>query len=548
MTGKKNRDRFVAMAFIVVMIVSWMPFSNVYGEVALPKLIVDSTKVNVGSSFSLTLEAENMDGAKWKGVSGLETFDVLSTSRSSNMSIINGKTTKINQLQSTIMTKQAGEYELVGYIDYKGKTYKTNKVNIIVAEKDEQSNIGDENGEKVFLKTKLSKENVYFGEKIILTYELYSQYRIDNFGFENTLEFDGCITNPVAKDGLRSNYVTINNQKYVKYEVYKTILTPSKIGTINIPSNNLEVILSTGDFFSQGKSIFVSSEEKKINVKSLPIENKPAKFSGLVGTVNLTGTYNQDTIKYGDSVTLNAQISGNADLAIIDTLTSNKDKDFTIYETQRELKEDIVNDQYKAEKGFEVIFIPKDTGDLEIPKISIDYFDVKEEKYKTLSIDSKGIEVTGEKKTLTTVENSNSDKFTEVVINQVNPTENSYEGYFIIKKLYVYLGIAMIVILLIVFVSLRLYKKNKLASDELYSIYNRLKTAKDVNEELNILNDLIKHQYGVSIKASSREYISNGIKDSNVLSKLLEVLDIIEDDSKSKSIKSAVTDIYKLIK
>ncbi len=553
MIGKKHMRKAVILSlFFLTMIINIS--IPIQAEKSRIRLDMDNLNLELGVSTNMTLTLENINGGTLKAIEGIENFEILSSEQSSNTSIINGKTTRSIQVNYALMPKTTGDFELIGYVEYEGKTYKTDVLEVHVSE--QSGNLDDET-EEIFIKTNLSKKNAYFGEKLVLTYELYSRYRIDDYGFTDTIQLDGFITKDISEEQLKSKFVTIDGKKYIKYEVKKTILSPTTAGVMKVPTYKFQVIISTGDYFSQGKSMYFITDEQEVNVSPLPMVQQPNNFTGLVGQLDVQATYSQDEVEYGQSLSLHVTLSGNSNLELVDAVCPKDMKNFTVYETEKDLKEDIIGNAYVAEKEFEVILVPKTTGEITIDPIHINYFDVSTGTYQDAVIPGKTITVKGNMSTESSQTGNYEDTETiereQIVINQINPSQQD-DAYFTIKKNYVYIALLMILLLVIIlaiiyYIRLRRGKQDKALQD----IYNRMKKAKDNKEYYDILNDMIKYRYHVSIKASSRDDIKKQIFNQTVEDKIFDIMNTVENSSKQESdssiqMKETIKIIYKEIK
>lgn len=551
MIGNKYIKKAVIMTlFFLIMLVSIdHPISAAEPQI---RLDMDNLNLEMGSSFKVTLSLENMNGGKLKGFTGLENFEVLGNSTSSNTSIINGVTTRVLQANYTITPKYTGDFQLKAYVEYEGKTYETNTLEVSV--KEQSTDLQGET-EDIFMKTVLSKEQGYFGEKLILTYELYSRYRIDDYGFTNPVQIDGFIAEDIPKEQLTNNYITINGNQYVKHEVKKMILTPTTTGDMKIPSHQLQVIIGTESFFSQGKSVYLQTDEADINIKPLP-PGQPSNFSGIVGTLDVQGIYSQGEVGYGQSLSLKVTLSGGSNLELIDSIFPKDRKNFSVYETEKELKVDVVGQQYMALKEYQVILVPKVTGDVVIDPIKINYFDTATDTYKDAVIDGKTIMVKGEmpNKSNSAITSNNDTGITRdpILINQISTGINN-DGYIMINKNHLWIALSIMgILILVIGICLYLYLSMNKGDKELRQIYARCKQAKDDRDYYDILNDMIKYRYGISIKALSRQDIMRRIPKEVVTEHVLKVIDYMENrhhqDMQSIMVKDEMKVIYKEIK
>lgn len=550
MTGKKYKSIFLLLILIVSVLA---PSNRVLAKDPQFLLDIESSSLQKGKSTRLTLSIVNANGAKLSQINGLENFDVLSTNKSTSTQNINGDVTYQNNIIYVIMPKSTGQFTLEGIIEYKGKTYKTNQLNVNVSEAEDlpQENVSD-----LFVKTVLSDNEIYLGQKVVLAYELYSRFNIEGYGFRDNIEIDGFIMNDVPQDKLNAEYVYVEGNKYAKYEVKQTYLTPIKPGTFTIPEYNFQVNVSTGmGFFSSTQPEYLKTEAKQLTVKPLP-ENKPADFSGLVGELNLQSEYSRLEVPYGDSLTLKVTASGNCDLSVLDKITKNGINGFTVYETGKNMEEGITDNRYWSKKEYDIILVPEKSGEIKIDPIYISYFDTKSGTYKQAEIPGTTITVTGNApQSQTQVQSNVVPAITEkVVIDRINYIPND-EGYLVLKLKKTHIVITLIVlavlaILLVLSIFLAKYFKHR--DKKLSYMYKQINSAKDKNEIYSILNNMIKYRFNLSIKASPKDLIKAELEKYNISDPVIELIDYIESaktnsDEVTVYLKNKMKELYKKI-
>ena len=108
------------------------------------------------------------------------------------------------------------------------KPIMTNELQINVSEAAPTDNA---EAKDVYVKTLLSDQEVYFGQKVVLSYELYTRYNIENFGFLDNPGLMDFISNDTPKDQLESEIIELDGKKYARYEAKQSILSPIKTGT-----------------------------------------------------------------------------------------------------------------------------------------------------------------------------------------------------------------------------------------------------------------------------------------------------------------------------
>lgn len=548
MTGKKTGKRVLISLICIIIMLLYTQLLVLANE---PEFIlsIDSLSLDMGASTNLVLSLVNAQDAKVLKIDGLENFDVLSSSQSTSTSIINNKATYKKEHYYTIMPKKTGEFTIQASMEYKGKTYRTNELKITVRETRE-----DTTGElkDLFIKTNISaEEEIYFGQKAVLTYELYSRYNIEDFGFLDSINIDGFMMNDVKQEDLKASYVYLQDKKYVKYEARQIILSPLKTGTFTIPAYNFQVNVSTGDFFRSSKPFYLQTESREITVKPLPLDNQPSNFSGIIGNLNIESNYSKNELNIGDSLTLNVTASGSCNLEVLDKIIPDAIPGFSVYETEKDIEEKIENNEYIAKKEFEIILVPETNGEIKIEPIYISYLNPETGSYEQAEISGTTIMVHGEAPAAQNQAINGSAPASTVKIDQVSYRPN-IEGYITInlKKDKLLTAVyALIALLAAGIAGYFFYSYRKKNQKEINELYKKMKKSSDENEIYSLLNTLIKNCFGISIKASTRDAINERLAGYGLAIPVLEVVEYFESkeavpDKNPAILKKKIKDIY----
>lgn len=549
MAGK--RIRYYSAILLITLIALFYGKASVQAAEAQFKITADSTEFTVGVGSNLVVSLINAKDARVTEIKGLENFDTVSQDQSEMTQTINGSTTNQTDINYVIMPKATGEFTLQASVEYDGKTYQTNELKVKVSEA--ENNPDQEKASDLFLKTVLSGDEIYFGQKLVLTYELYTRYNMENYGFLDNVSIDGFVLNEAAEDKLKSEYVTIGDDKYAKYEAKQLYLSPVAAGTYTIPSFNFQANVSTGSFFQSSKPVYLQSEAKNITVKPLPQDNKPEDFSGIVGKLNIEAGYDKQQLEYGDSLTLHVTASGNCNLDGVDSLVKGSIPGFKAYESLKSSEEGIKDKEYFSSKEFDIILVPENTGDITIPSITIPYFNTETQKYEKAEIPGATIAVSGEKSRIDSQEQQPAYKTLE--ISQVS-YDRQGDGYLTIRLnknvLFIGLAIAGLFGIFVVLV-LILLRQRKQGDKTLLKLNRQISKAKHVNEIYAAFNDMMKYSLGISIKASSRDSIIQYLNKAGehgyeLAVPVMEAMDQIERvaaDEGMGSLKTKMKGIYK---
>jgi len=547
MTGKKINLKPILLIFIILTGV-FLANGTVH---ATPQFIleIDSQKLTKGESTNIVISMVDAQQAEVTSIDGIENFDVLSANNSISSQIINGNMSVENNVTYSIMPKKTGKFALCASLNYGGQTYKTNTIEVTV---EESQNTDMEDVSDLFIKTNLSDSEIYQGQKVVLTYELYSRYNIEDFGLLDKTDINGFLVKDVTSEKTRGSFVYINNKKYVKYEVKQMYLNPIKDGAYTIPAFKFQVIVSEGGFFGSTQKMKVTSDLKNITVKPLPKDNQPSDFSGIVGKLNLEAAYNKQEITIKDSLTLNVTLSGNCNLDGLKKAIQNSIPGFSVYETSKSTKESIENNQYNIKKEFEIILVPEINGNIKIDPIYIPYFDPKTGKYEKAEIPGTTIKVTGDVPEAQSGTGSSSSKEGSAPVETIKIEQVTYsapsDGYIMlkIKPVILIITIIVIVVLLIIILLIFLIPKRKTNHDKnLFEMFKQLKNSNDKNEIYNIFNAMIKYRFNISLKASPRSMIIEVLSGSDLATSVLEVMDYVENQNADcTQLKEKIAKIY----
>ena len=284
-------------------------------------------------------------------------------------------------------------------ITIEGEVYKTLPVEIEVTEAVEKPNdpnnidyITDEN---IRLVAEISDANPYLNEGITVVYKLYFRNPISitdvqemespSFGdfWSQMINIGRVQVNP------RGNY---NGEQFNEVVWRKVVLYPQKTGPLEIEPLTLNLSLSVPtnqrDLF--GRQIPVQSQKvittgkKRINVKTLPLTDQTAEFSGAVGQFDFDVIIDKSALKASESFQVKVKVNGNGNLKLFNLPQINVPKTLEVYEPehQEEVKVTLSGMQGSVEDVYTIV--PQFQGKYPIPAVQFSYFDPKSATYKTL--------------------------------------------------------------------------------------------------------------------------------------------------------------------
>ncbi len=393
--------------------------------------------VSIGQQFRVTYQV-NDQGSSFRGPS-FKGFTVLSgpaQSSNSSIQIMNGAMTQSVNYSFTyyLQADKEGNYSIEpATITVQGKTYKSNSISVQVVkaqagtqnqnsnpqrgqQQQPQSNASSGIGANdLFVKAILSKNEVFQGEHLVVTFKIYTKVNLVGFEDIKFPSFTGFWSSEIKlPEQISLKRENVNGVMYQVAELRKNIVVPQKSGNLTIDPITVTSIVQvrsqgrrkTGDpffdnffndpFFNnsvQNVKKEVKSQPVTVRVKPLPESGKPAGFSGAVGSFSLKANLDKTRVKANDAITMRLTVSGNGNLELIDKLNVEFPADFEVYDPK--IKDNITtgNGGVSGSRTFEYLIIPRNPGKFTLKPFELSCFNLASRKYETLTSPSFDIQV-----------------------------------------------------------------------------------------------------------------------------------------------------------
>lgn len=359
----------------------------------------------------------------------LSNFDVLmgpSTSQSSSIQIINGKTTQSSSFSYIFIlrAKKEGKFSIrPASIKVGGKTYESNSLNIEVVKGQPQQSANQQGAQQnnqqqqddtpagniskdnLFVRVATDKTNVSKGEQILSTVKLYISQNVPLNGFDEVKlpSYEGFWTKDIdVPSQVNFTREVYNGKIYQVGILKKTILFPQQTGKIRIDPFEITCLVRQrvrqqqgffDDFFDNYRVVKakVVSDPVIINVKDLP--NQPANFNGAVGNFSFSGSLDKTTAKSNEAMTLKLIVSGTGNLNLINPPKIELPQDFEAYEPKTSDKTIASDNGLSGSVSFEYLFIPRYAGNFTIPAIQFIFFNPATRQFETRSTEAFNIRI-----------------------------------------------------------------------------------------------------------------------------------------------------------
>jgi hypothetical protein len=144
------------------------------------------------------------------------------------------------------------------------------------------------------------------------------------------------------------------------------------------------------------QSVAVSSDPLEIEVVELPADGRPASFTGLVGTLDVSASVDRSQVDANEAVTLTVRVAGEGNLRSLPTPELDLDADFEVFEPEVSESLSRGDGRVRGSKTYSYVLIPRAPGTRTLPSVELGYFDPAARRYATAASEPITLEVTGD--------------------------------------------------------------------------------------------------------------------------------------------------------
>lgn len=288
---------------------------------------------------------------------------------------------------------QEGEYKIRAYIQGE-KTSKSNEVKIQVLSNTSNAHEIPKSSlrKKAFGIIDLSKNQVYEGEPVVVTAKNYSKYPITLVESYLAYNFKAGVQRfPLDKSKkLITTKEEIRGKAFYVFNYGKQLIFANQVGEITIDPFEINYRHDNGKLYSE--KVHILSSKAKLHVMPLP-SPAPADFIGAVGNYSFKLDLPKKEVQVNEMFDLELLLTGTGNLHTVKFPTLKLPPDFIVLGNP-DVEEDFSYGINGVEGVLKYIYHIQAVreGKLQIPSISISYFNPTERKYKKLK--QKGLEIT----------------------------------------------------------------------------------------------------------------------------------------------------------
>jgi hypothetical protein len=373
---------------------------------------VDRQDVGLGDPVTLKITIVGKGGTlPVPSLPDLSSFEVYSSGRSQNISIINGAFSSTLDQTYVLVPKKAGVL-IIGPVVVRDKDgmAATEPIKIVVRQqsnvspsqqpgKPAKKNQPPQTGGDFFIDQIVDKTSPYVGEQVTLTFRFYQAV---NLWDQPALEWPKYVGFTVEDLPPNSRYYDVfNGKRYLVTEI-KRALFPLSAGKLTIDTPQLTIKpddfgsafdpfsffdRDLRDLFKRGQPKVLMADAIRLNVKPLPESGRPVDFTGAVGKFYIKVETDKDSVGVDEPITLKVLLTGTGNIRSLPDVKLPELADFRIYDSGNTESVSNANQIISGTKTFEQAIIPKTSGRFTIPSIGLSYFDPVSMAYRIIKTD-----------------------------------------------------------------------------------------------------------------------------------------------------------------
>ncbi len=234
-----------------------------------------------------------------------------------------------------------------------------------------------------FVQVETDKKEAYVGEQVTVSFYLYTRGMIRDL---DTLKYPSLkgFWKEDIEIATHLNFVNevVNGIPYKKALLASFALFPIKEGVATVDEYKAKCAVSTdalgGMGFGKAYTYTKSSSPVKINVKPLPVEGRPADFSGAVGEYQVTASVEDKNVVSNQPFTYKVRFEGRGNAKLIELPPFTAPEGLEQYDIQKDSKFFRTGTSYK---DFSIQLIPRREGEFVLPALTVSIFDPRSKAY-----------------------------------------------------------------------------------------------------------------------------------------------------------------------
>ena len=420
-----NKKHKVFITIIGVILLSLLSFP-VYAQTAgVVNAEVDRSVLTTDDFITLSVTINlNYGPASEPALPSMDSFDIVGTSTSTQMSIINGVQSSEKVFHYTLHPRLPGELIIdpISVIQ-NGQAYNTPPIKIDVTQGTGQMQSSPQSAapaspsmpsipgfpslagllqsfgldipldiqesveqidpasippelldHEYLVEAEVDNTSPYLGQQVTYTFRYYRPAESAGRSTYQPPEYSGFWVHPESTENQYGTQIAGRN---IRMTEIQTVITPTVLGEVEIDPAK---ITSEGDIFSRGFTI--QTQPKTISVQLLP-EGAPESFSGAVGNFSIAAEVDLNQTKVNDAVTLTITISGQGNLETFADPQWEIEPQWRAFDNQAATDIQSQDGVISGTRTIQQVLVPTVSGDFTLPAVQFSYFDPQNGTYQT---------------------------------------------------------------------------------------------------------------------------------------------------------------------
>jgi len=567
--NKNRMKQYLNYLFITILIDALYPMA---GNAQSMSVSVPS-HVSVGENFRLSYTINTQEVENFRAGNIPEAIEVIAgpyTSSQSSFQMVNGHTSSSSSVTYTytLYASKNGTYTIpAAHARVNGRIISSRAVKVTVSGTARQNNGAPQmhddyageaqmrkagsriSGNDLFIKVSANKRRVHEQEPILLTYKVYTL--VDLTQLEGNMpDLTGFHTQEVKLPQQKNFHVEkVNGKNYRCVTWSQYVMYPQVTGKLEIPSITFKGIVvqqnravDPFEAFFNGGSGYVEVKRNivapRLTVQVDPLPKRPSDFTGGVGKFNLSASVNHTEVKAGEPISMRVVVGGIGNLKLIKEPYIAFPKDFDKYDAKITDKTKLTENGVEGNMIYDILAVPRNQGQYEIPPIEFTYYDTGQNAYRTIKTQAFKINVKKGDGKGSSVEDYRQEENDIRGLKQQKVRMHRVDEFFFGSIQYwvsLLVPLLAFIILLVVFrkraldhadiVKMRGKKANKVATRRLKkarNLMNHNKQAEFYDEVLHALWGYVGDKLNMPVEKLARENIADNLQQQSVDGKTID--------------------------
>lgn len=346
---------------------------------------VDRTEITIEDPLTLTVTVEGSQEARPE-LPPLPHFQVQPRGQSSQVQIVNGRMSASVSYHYRLIPLRTGTVTIgPASVEIDGRTFRSQPFTVRILEASAQPR----QSRDLFVTATVSDSEPYLGQQTIFTWRFYRRIRVADPRLGG-LEFPGFAVESLGE--VRELQATVDGQVYLVSEIKKALF-PQEEGRLTIPGP----VLTCGvpvrrpgrrdglfdDLFGRVQTEDHVLHTEPVEVRVRPLPAPPPAFSGLVGRFDVRSEVSKRELQVGESTTFKVTVSGTGNARMIGEPELPELAAFKVYDDKPAGSVETTEAGVRGHKSFSKALVPLTPGELELPALTLTYFDPEAGSYRT---------------------------------------------------------------------------------------------------------------------------------------------------------------------